>query len=122
MTTAAQTTNSPATTAVVTTPAVTTAAVATTAVVTTAVPDEDATQASAIQPGNFQNPVLVNDFADPFVFMVNGTFYAYATNANSKNIQVATSKDMVNWTLGSDACRALLPGPNLAVRWYGRRT
>ncbi|OJV90269.1 MAG: hypothetical protein BGO39_02195 [Chloroflexi bacterium 54-19] len=58
-------------------------------------------------PGDFQNPVLVNDFADPFVWQVNGKFYAYATNANGKNIQVATSPDMINWTLGTDAMPGL---------------
>jgi len=67
----------------------------------------DTNAATTIPSGNFQNPVLVNDFADPFVFAVNGTFYSYATNANSKNVQVATSSDMVNWNLGGDALPAL---------------
>ena len=76
----------------------------TTAAATTEAPT---TAAPTVGPGQFQNPVLSNDFADPFVFQVSGTFYAYATNANGKNIQMATSPDMVNWTLGTDAMPAL---------------
>ena len=75
------------------------------AVPNTTAPSQETT--AAIPPGYFQNPVLVNDFADPFVFMVNATFYSYATNANGKNVQVATSSDMINWSLGGDALPAL---------------
>ncbi len=105
-TTAAQTTSAVQATVVAQTTIVaqtTVAITATTAATTTEAP----TQAATMPPGNFQNPVLVNDFADPFVFMANSTFYAYATNANGKNIQVATSTDMINWTLGGDAMPAL---------------
>ncbi len=62
---------------------------------------------ATIPPGNFQNPVLVNDFADPTVVLLNDIFYGYATNANGKNIQFATSKDMISWTLAGDALPAL---------------
>ncbi len=107
---ASQTTNAIQTTIQQTTIAQTTtlAAVTTSVAASTAAPAQEATTVAAtIPPGDFQNPVLVNDFADPFVFVFNGTFYGYATNANSKNVQVATSSDMINWTLAGDALPAL---------------
>lgn len=110
-TTTAQTTVAATTGAVSTmvAPSATTGAASTTAAqtpaATTAAGAE--TTAAAGGPGTFTNPVLTNDFADPFVFRVKDTFYAFATNANGKNIQVATSPDMVNWTLGTDAMPAL---------------
>ncbi|HET6261197.1 MAG TPA: glycoside hydrolase family 43 protein [Chloroflexia bacterium] len=57
--------------------------------------------------GTFSNPVLRGDFADPFVLKEGATYYAYATNASGRNIQVATSPDLVKWTLLSDAMPAL---------------
>lgn len=114
-TTIARTTGAIATTAAVTTavsattqtaPTTAAASPGTTAATTTGAATEGA-NSGAVPPGDFQNPVLVNDFADPFVWQVNGKFYAYATNANGKNIQVATSPDMVNWTLGTDAMPGL---------------
>jgi predicted NBD/HSP70 family sugar kinase/GH43 family beta-xylosidase len=51
----------------------------------------------------FTNPVLNVDFPDPFVLKVGGTYYAYATNGNGKQVQTATSKDLVHWKLGPDA-------------------
>jgi beta-xylosidase len=57
--------------------------------------------------GEFQNPVLRNDFADPFVLKDGDTFYAYATNGSSKNIQEATSTDLVHWTMLADAMPSL---------------
>lgn len=108
-TTAATTTGAAASSAATTTSAATTPAAttgATTSAVTTAAETTEAAAATA-GPGEFQNPVLVNDFADPAVWQFNGKFYAYATNANGKNIQVATSTDILNWTLGTDAMPAL---------------
>ncbi len=47
------------------------------------------------------------DFPDPTVINVNGTYYAYATQANhngkTMNIQVASSKDLFNWKYEGDA-------------------
>jgi beta-xylosidase len=63
-------------------------------------------------PGTFTNPVLQSDFADPDVIQVGKTFYAYATNAAGKNVQVTHSTDMVNWDLLTEAMPAL---PSWAV-------
>src|SRR5439155_16455418 len=51
----------------------------------------------------FTNPVLNRNFPDPFVLKVGKTYHAYATNGNGKQVQTATSKDLVRWTLGPDA-------------------
>jgi len=52
---------------------------------------------------SFTNPVLNRDFPDPFVLEVGDTYYAYATNGNGRQVQTATSHDLVHWTLGPDA-------------------
>ena len=57
--------------------------------------------------GTFTNPVLQTDFADPDVIQVGDTFYAYATNAAGKNIQVTQSKDMVNWDIVTEGMPGL---------------
>jgi beta-xylosidase len=50
------------------------------------------------------NPVLDDDFPDPDILEVEGTYYAYATNTASLNVQVATSTDLETWeVLGDDA-------------------
>ena len=56
---------------------------------------------------SFQNPVLKQDFPDPFVLLDGGVYYAYATNGIGKNIQAAQSPDLVHWTLEPDAMPAL---------------
>jgi beta-xylosidase len=57
--------------------------------------------------GTFQNPVLEDDFPDPFILTVGTTYYAYATNGSGKNIQRARSTDLVHWEILSDALPAL---------------
>lgn len=46
-----------------------------------------------------QNPTRVLDaeFADPDILQVGDTYYAYATMGNRKNVQVATSRDLLEW-------------------------
>jgi len=51
----------------------------------------------------FTNPVWNHDFPDPFVLKVDGTYYAYATNAGGKHVQTLTSRDLVHWRAGPDA-------------------
>jgi arabinan endo-1,5-alpha-L-arabinosidase len=56
------------------------------------------------------NPVLDQDFPDPDLLEVDGTYYAYATNGNNRNVQVATSTDLVSWeVLDTDALPELPP-------------
>lgn len=42
-------------------------------------------------------PVLSTDFPDPDLLLVEGTYYAYATNDGAHNVQVATSTDLEQW-------------------------
>jgi beta-xylosidase len=51
----------------------------------------------------FTNPVFKSDFPDPFVLRVGGTYYAYATNSVSDNVQTLHSTDLVHWKRGKDA-------------------
>ena len=71
---------------------------------------------SAPAPGTFTNPVLDQDFPDPDVLKVGDTYYAYATNGNEVNIQVARSTDLVHWEVLGDALPQL---PTWAVQKFG---
>ena len=52
----------------------------------------------------FNNPVLDEDFPDPAVLRAgDGTYYAYATQSGGRNIQVASSANLVEWRLVGDA-------------------
>ena len=42
-------------------------------------------------------PVIDRNFPDPDVLESGGTFYAYATNDNNRNVQAATSTDLDSW-------------------------
>jgi arabinan endo-1,5-alpha-L-arabinosidase len=55
------------------------------------------------------NPVLDDDFPDPDVLEVDGTYYAYATNGNARNVRVATSQDLLTWEEQDDALPQLPP-------------
>lgn len=59
-------------------------------------------------PATYSNPVLDSDFPDPAVLRArDGWFYVYATQGNYDgrmlNIQVARSRDLVNWQRLGDA-------------------
>jgi beta-xylosidase len=49
-------------------------------------------------PGEFTNPVIDRNFADPFVLKVDDEYVAYATGNLTFNIQVTTSPDLVSWS------------------------
>ena len=53
---------------------------------------------------HYSNPVLNRDFADPTVIRTaNGKYYAYATQGNGQNIQIASSNDLFHWKPAGDA-------------------
>jgi len=54
-------------------------------------------------------PVFSQDFPDPDVLEVNGTYYAFATIGMGRNIQAATSTDLLNWEWQKDAMPVLPP-------------
>ena len=78
-----------------------------------------ASSSSSAGPEADGNPVIDQDFPDPDVLEVDGTYYAYATNGNSRNVQVATSTDLASWeVLDTDALPELpswvIPGKTWA--------
>lgn len=69
---------------------------------------------SAVLPGHSHTPTwktarltISRDFADPTILLVNGVYYAYATNAYGMHIQVTHSTDLVHWTPLLDALPTL---------------
>ena len=52
-------------------------------------------------------PVIDRDFPDPDVLLVDGLWYAYATNDAESNVQVATSTDLIEWQALPDAMPVL---------------
>lgn len=58
-------------------------------------------------------PVLAEDFADPSLVNVNGTWFAFATSGNGHNIQVAASPSFTNheWRLLNETNVLPDPGP-----------
>lgn len=80
---------------------------AATEAVPTRAPTPAATATAAVPEGYFQNPVLRSNFPDPLLIQEGDTWYAYATNGAGKNVQLATSTDLVHWQLQSDAMPAL---------------
>ena len=64
-------------------------------------------------------PVIDQDFPDPDVLEVDGTYYAYGTNGQNRNVQVASSTDLETWeVLTQDALPELpswvIPGKTWA--------
>ena len=74
------------------------------------------TPAHTLLPNTFTNPVLDQDFPDPDVLQVGDVYYAYATNGNKLNIQVARSTDVIHWEVLGDALPEL---PAWAVQKFG---
>jgi beta-xylosidase len=58
---------------------------------------------SSVGAGQFTNPVYPDDFPDPSVIAVDGTFHAFGTQGGGDNVQTLTSPDLVQWTKGEDA-------------------
>ena len=56
-----------------------------------------------------EGPVIDQDFPDPDVLEVDGTYYAYATNGQNRNVQVATSTDLATWEVLSEDALPTLP-------------
>ena len=57
--------------------------------------------------GDFVNPVLDENFPDPFILRDGTTWYAYATGNLTWNIQVSTSTDLVTWSATEEALPTL---------------
>ena len=58
-------------------------------------------------PASYSNPVLDADFPDPAILKASdGFYYAHATQGGGQNIQVARSRNLVDWEQLSDALPA----------------
>jgi beta-xylosidase len=77
------------------------------------------TTSSATTPAGPATLVLDQNFPDPDVLEVKGTYYAYATqpNDNSANISMATSKDLRTWEVATTD-----PLPQLGAWATNKRT
>ena len=77
--------------------------------------DKGAASPSSGAPGSGTTlaPVLDQDFPDPDVLFVDGTYYAYATQPGdgSANVQVAASTDLKGWDVQVQDPLPELPGP-----------
>jgi beta-xylosidase len=73
----------------------------------TPVPATAEATATVISGETFQNPVIKENFPDPFILDAGDTFWAYATNASGKNIALASSTDLIHWQMLGDAMPAL---------------
>jgi len=70
-------------------------------------PEAALTAAPNARRASYENPVLARDFPDPFVLKSGASYYAFATNAAGKNVQAATSTDLVHWDELPDALPTL---------------
>lgn len=68
-------------------------------------------------PDEFVNPVIDRDFPDPDVLLVGESYYAYATNSGSTNIQTVRSEDLVDWESLPDALPTLPPWAKAGFTW-----
>jgi beta-xylosidase len=66
-------------------------------------PSASAEASPSAAAGEFTNPVLEANFADPFLLEVDGTYYGYATGNLTWNIQVTRSEDLVTWAPTKEA-------------------
>jgi beta-xylosidase len=71
------------------------------------VPDAAQPDTAPPAPRTYTNPVFRADFADPFVLRDEARYYAFATNANGRNVRAATSNDLSTWTELPDALPVL---------------
>ena len=65
--------------------------------------------AASVPAGDFVNPVLQDDFPDPFVLHDGSTYYAYATTDGAQHIQLARSPDLVTWEELNDPLPKIAP-------------
>jgi beta-xylosidase len=71
---------------------------------------------AALAEGEFANPVLDVNFADPGALKVGDTYYAYATEGGGRHIQVSSSTDLVTWERPSEALPRL-PNWTTGMTW-----
>ncbi|WP_112244940.1 glycoside hydrolase family 43 protein [Kribbella monticola] len=65
----------------------------------------------------FTNPVYGDNFADPQVVAVDGSYYAFATNGPLGNVQTLKSADLVSWDQVGDALPELPAWTSPGMVW-----
>lgn len=65
----------------------------------------------------FVNPVIAEDFPDPFILRVGKLYYAYATNADGVELPLRTSRDLLTWTEPRDAMGELPSWAERGLTW-----
>jgi beta-xylosidase len=82
-------------------------------------PSDAAAEADAPAGNSYTNPVIANDFPDPFILRQGSTYYAFATNAGTSHIQSATSTNLAAWSIGADALPTLptWAAPSAGLTW-----
>ncbi len=65
------------------------------------------TGAAPAPPEQPPNLLGAADFADPFVLRDGETYFAFATGTHGRHVQLASSRDLVTWTVREDALPAL---------------
>ncbi|MFC4639121.1 glycoside hydrolase family 43 protein [Deinococcus hohokamensis] len=63
--------------------------------------------APAAGTATFRNPVINENFPDPFILREGQTYHAYATNTGSANVPHATSRNLLRWESAKDAMPVL---------------
>ncbi len=71
-------------------------------------PTDTAGAAGTLTITHNEQPAYAGDFADPFVLVADGVYYAYATNVPGANVPMLRSSDLVEWAPAGDAM-PLLP-------------
>jgi hypothetical protein len=69
-------------------------------------PSASAEASPSAAAGEFTNPVLEANFADPFLLEVDGTYYGYATGNLTWNIQVSTPPTSSSGPRAARRCRS----------------
>lgn len=72
----------------------------------TSQPESSVTEEAQTQ---LMEPLIKRNFPDPDLLFHEGTYYAYATNHNLKNVQYAKSTDLVTWDVSNQDAFPKLP-------------
>ncbi|MBL8267352.1 glycoside hydrolase family 43 protein [Steroidobacter sp.] len=75
--------------------------------------------AGRVEPLAVHNPVLRQNFPDPFLLEADGRFYAYATNSGGVRVQVSSSDDLQHWSAPTEGLMRLPAwvNPNKSDVW-----
>ncbi len=70
-------------------------------------PVTTSTTQAPVMPMVWTNPVLPDDFPDPFVVRDGDGYVAVATNASGRRVQVSTSPDLADWSMPGEALSSM---------------